>query len=124
MRDILDAHDAALAVLKVTFNGSPGQVFNIGRGQGVKIKDAVQKLVSMSTVKDITTAEIAPAATNITADPKLHGGFSSLVADVTKVGAAVAWKPTVELTDTLQNELNHWRSVIKALYTKPVEQKE
>jgi GDP-4-dehydro-6-deoxy-D-mannose reductase len=120
VRDVLDADDAASAAVKVAINGVAGEVYNIGRGQGVQLKDVLNKLVSLSVTKEIKLEEV------ISTEPatRLRGGYSSIVADVSKLKDKLSWSPSVSVVDSLQDELDHWRAVTKNLYPKEVGENE
>ena len=79
--------------------GDPKEVYNIGSGVGVSMKDIVDILVSFSTVP-----------IKIENDPKRMRPLDipTIIADNTKM-KQLGWSTTIELKETLKRSLEYWR---------------
>lgn len=101
VRDYLDVRDvveAYKAVLESDF--TPGEVFNICSGQGVEIKDLLDKLISMSQ-KQIKITE-DPTRLRPVDLPIFVGNNGKLV-------KATGWSPKLSIDATLKDVLDYWR---------------
>jgi len=93
VRDIAQAH---VDVLRL--NGC--NVFNIGSGTGVVMKDLLEEIMMIIGKKnEIIDMGERPG------DPK------KLVADITAIYEAVGWKPSVTLHDGLVETINYYKNV-------------
>ena len=82
-----------------------GEVYNIGGDETCTIGDALDKLISKSTISDkleklLDQDRIRP--TDITLQ----------IPDSTKFREKTGWKPTKDLTHICDDLLNHWRKVL------------
>jgi GDP-4-dehydro-6-deoxy-D-mannose reductase len=97
VRDLLDVRDVAEAYLGILANGTPGETYNIARGEGVSLRQLFQQLTELMEVK----AEPAPNPSLVrTAD------IPHLVGDGSKLRKATGWSPTVSLEQTLRDMLD------------------
>lgn len=101
--DLTDVRDSAKAVWLLTKKGKWGEAYNICSGKGYKMKDVLDKIISLSKVKikvfkDKT--KLRPAD-----DPVFIGDNTKL----RKLG----WKPLISLEKTLEVTLNYWRNEIR-----------
>lgn len=101
VRDFTDVKDMMRAYITVMEKGTVGDVYNIGTGIGVQMKDVVDKLVAMST-----------AQVTIVQDEKRFRPLDipEIVADAAKV-KDLGWNPEVLLDDTLKRVLAYWRAL-------------
>ena len=83
-------------------NGQPGEIYNLGSGQGTKIADALDYLRSRATKTipvRVDAARVRPV------DQPL------LVANASKLRAAVGWEPRYTIEQTLADMLEFFRTV-------------
>ena len=81
-----------------------GEVYNIGGEQTCTVGDALDKLISMSTKKDLKKKldEDRVRPTDITLQ----------IPDTTKFRHEFAWTPMKNLTNVCEDLLNYWRGVL------------
>lgn len=102
IRDFSDVRDVVEAYWLATEKCVPGEIYNISSGQGHKIQDVLNKLVELSTLKDI----------KIVQDPERMrpSDVPVLVGDSSKFRQATGWKPRYDyLHQTLKDTLDFWR---------------
>ncbi len=104
VRDFLDVRDVARAYAFAVEKGTPGEVYNIASGKGIKIRDLLNKLVSMSK-KDIKI-EQDPARLR-PSDVELLTGSAE------KFQKATGWRPEIPFDKTLEDLMEYWRGIIK-----------
>jgi UDP-glucose 4-epimerase len=81
-----------------------GQVFNIGNGREISISDLAEKVRTMTA----STSTIV----RIPYDQAYEAGFEDMprrVPDISKIGALVGYKPTVELDEILSRVIEYFR---------------
>jgi len=102
IRDFTDVRDIVDAYWVATDKCQPGEVYNICSGTGYKIKDVLDKLISLSKVKNI----------EIKQDPKRMrpSDVPVLIGDNSKFKKSTNWRPKISYMDkTLLDTLNYWR---------------
>ena len=97
--------DDAISAYWVCSNSNKfGEVYNIGGNQTCTVGEALDKLISMSTKKDLKKkldeARVRP--TDITLQ----------IPDTTKFRHEFAWTPMKNLTNVCEDLLNYWRKTI------------
>jgi GDPmannose 4,6-dehydratase len=102
LRTFADVRDAVRAYyMLVTVNPTPGAYYNIGGTFTCTVGEMLDKLISMSTVKDFRV-EIDPARLRaIDADLQ--------VPDTTKFCRHTGWAPKIPFETTIRDLLNYWR---------------
>lgn len=102
-RDFTDVRDMIHAYYLAITQGEPGEVYNIGSGQGNTIQWLLDTLVSMSTAK-----------VEVRQDPSRMrpSDIPSLICDSTLFQKQTAWQPIIPLEQTLSDILNYWREKI------------
>ena len=99
-RDWHDVRDTVVAYWKAAFEGEPGDVYNIGRGEALSIQGMLDLLLSMAKVD----VEVRPVPERMRpSDVEL------LLCDPTKFHARTGWEPTIPLDQTLRYTLEYWR---------------
>ena len=99
VRDFTDVKDMVRAYMIIMEKGAVGEVYNIGTGDGVKMKDVVDKLVALSTAKiqiEVDQTRMRPL------------DIPSIIADPSKI-MAFGWKPEISLDETLKRVVEYWR---------------
>ena len=108
IRDFIDVRDVVRAYRCLASNGQAGEIYNLGSGQGTKIADALEYLRSQATTAipvRIDSARVRPV------DQPL------LVADASKLRAAVGWEPRYTIKQTLADTLEFSRTLVAASTT-------
>jgi GDP-4-dehydro-6-deoxy-D-mannose reductase len=98
-RDIVDVGDCVRAMWFLMVHGVPGEAYNICSGIGYKMRDVLDKLLSMSP-KKIKVSQ-SPEKMRPSDDSILVGDNSKLC----KSG----WKPQIPIETTLSDILDYWR---------------
>jgi len=103
VRDFTDVRDVALAYAFALDKGTPGEVYNISSGTGIKIKDLLAKLIELTKV-DI----------EIKQDPNRlrPSDVELLTGSAEKFKKATGWKPEIPFDKTLNDLMDYWRAVI------------
>ena len=105
LRTFADVRDAVKAYyMLVTINPTPAAYYNIGGTYTCTIKEMLNTLVSMSTVKDIKVETEAERLRPIDADLQ--------VPNTAKFEAVTGWRPEIPFETTMSDLLNYWRDRI------------
>lgn len=102
--DITDVADAVSAVWLLARKGKWGDAYNICTGRGNKMKDVLQKIISLGRTEINVVTD--PAKLRPSDDPIFIGDNTKL----RKLG----WNPEMPLEKTLENTLDYWRSEVSA----------
>ena len=96
--------DAISAYWVCSSSNKFGEVYNIGGSETCTVGDALDKLISMSTKKDLKKKldEDRVRPTDITLQ----------IPDTTKFRHEFAWTPMKNLTNVCEDLLNYWRGVL------------
>jgi UDP-glucose 4-epimerase len=87
-----------------------GQVFNIGSDSEISIRELARR------VKDMTNSDAS--IVDVPYEEAYEEGFEDMmrrVPDITKIGAALGWAPTLTLDDILRDVIEHERSSAAAV---------
>jgi GDP-4-dehydro-6-deoxy-D-mannose reductase len=100
-RDFTDVRDTVRAYWLALEKGEPGDVYNIGTGATISMKDMLDMLLALS-----------PAQVEIRVDPdRLRpSDVQILYADVTKFKSLTGWVPQIPFAVTLKDLLDYWRA--------------
>ena len=102
-RDFTDVRDMVKAYWLSLEKGEPGEVYNIGSGRAVTIRQLLQMLLSLTDVEIEVRqdpARMRPSDVEI------------LLADTTKFHELTGWEPEIPLERTLEDLLNYWRQSV------------
>ncbi|MGB7055081.1 MAG: GDP-mannose 4,6-dehydratase [bacterium] len=104
VRDFSDVRDVVRAYALALEKGTPGEVYNIASGKGIKIKDLLARLVEMTRVE-----------IKIEEDPKRlrPSDVQLLTGSSEKFQKATGWKPEIPFEQTLSDLMDYWRAVLK-----------
>jgi GDP-4-dehydro-6-deoxy-D-mannose reductase len=102
-RDFTDVRDVVRAYYLALLRGEPGEVYNLGSGQAVRVKDILDFFLARSRVPLQVVQE--PARLR-----PLDVALS--VCDPTKFRAQTGWEPEIPLKQTLEDTLDYWRGVL------------
>ncbi|HYO50832.1 MAG TPA: GDP-mannose 4,6-dehydratase [Chloroflexia bacterium] len=99
-RDFTDVRDMVRAYWLLLEKCKPGEVYNIGSGSTRAVQEALDVLLSMSTVN----VEVRVDPTRLRPSDVLI-----LWADASKFQEATGWQPTIPYHQTLRDMLDYWR---------------
>jgi GDP-4-dehydro-6-deoxy-D-mannose reductase len=100
-RDLHDVRDTVRAYTLIMQRGRPGRVYNVCAGQTFKIRDMLDRLISMSRVP--VTVKVDPDRYRPSDNPMLLG-------DRTRIQHELGWAPEISLDRTLSDVLDYWRN--------------
>jgi GDP-4-dehydro-6-deoxy-D-mannose reductase len=94
VRDLLDVRDVVEAYIALLGRGTPGETYNIARGEGITLAELFQRI-----------ARLLGVAIEPYPDPSLvrPGDIPYLVGDPSKLRSATGWSPTITLERTLRD---------------------
>jgi len=95
-RDLTDVRDVIEAYLALLENGRTGHVYNVGSGREIRIRDVLDILLELASVK----ARVTTDPQRVRRDEQLR-----MRADVTKIKAHTGWVSRVSLDETLRDIL-------------------
>ena len=97
--------DDAISAYWVCSNSQKfGEVYNIGGAQTCTVGEALDKLISMSTKKDLTK--------KLDKDRLRPTDITLQIPDTTKFRHEFAWTPMKNLTNVCEDLLNYWRKIV------------
>lgn len=107
LRTWADVRDAVNAYfMLVTINPIPGEYYNIGGSYTLSVRSMLEKLISLSNMKDQIRTEIDPDRLRpIDADLQ--------VPDTSKFTKHTGWTPKISFEQTMLDLLNYWRERVK-----------
>ena len=99
VRDFLDVRDVVAAYTALLERGVRGEVYNICSGRGTSIDSVLEML-----------AAIAGVTPKIVVDPALGRPVENetVIGSHDKITAALGWRPTHTLEDSLRTVYDHW----------------
>jgi GDP-4-dehydro-6-deoxy-D-mannose reductase len=103
IRDFTDVRDVVRGYRLLATGGQPGEIYNLGSGSGTRIADAIEHLRSLANVPievHVDQALVRPVDQAV------------LVADASKLRAAVGWEPQYSIQKTLADMLEFCRRPI------------
>jgi GDP-4-dehydro-6-deoxy-D-mannose reductase len=100
IRDFTDVRDVACAYRLLARNGRPGEIYNLGSGQGTRIANALEHLRSLAA---------GPVPVRVEAGRVRSVDQPLLVADPSKLVAATGWQPRYTIEQTLADMLDFYR---------------
>jgi GDP-4-dehydro-6-deoxy-D-mannose reductase len=99
-RDLTDVRDVVRAYRELLEHGAPGQVYNVCRGEAVRIEDVARRLMAIAGV-DLRLV-VDPTRVRAQDVPELRG-------DPSRLREATGWVPEIELDATLAAVLDYWQ---------------
>jgi len=103
IRDFTDVRDMVRAYWLAVTKGKPGEVYNIATGQGIRIRDILDRLLALSRVEvkiEVDPARLRPSDVEI------------LIGDSSKFRADTGWEPRIPFEQTLRDLLDYWRQTM------------
>ena len=105
IRDITDVRDAVKALWLLSEKGQFGDAYNLCCGKGYKIKEILDKLISLSESKNEIKIYQDPEKIRKTDDLIQIGDNSKLL--------EIGWMPEIPIECTLKDLLDYWRNSIE-----------
>lgn len=103
IRDISDVRDIARAYRCAVEFGEPGEVYNIGSGKGVSVKEVLEMLCRMSDYSKAGQIKL-----HLDLKKLRPSDVPVLICDNSKFVERTNWFPMHSLEDTLSEELKFW----------------
>lgn len=104
VRDFTDVTDMVRAYYLALLKAVPGEVYNIGSGNGVTIRDILDMLLALARV---------PIAVETDPERFRPADVQALIADSTLFRSTTGWKPEVDIQDMVERVLDYWRKQTK-----------
>ncbi len=104
IRTFMDVRDTVRAYWLALEKGKPGDVYNIGGKETMTIKEMLDMLLEMSTVKNIKTF----------VDPELirPSDVTRQIPSTEKFKELTGWESEIPYKTTLQETLDYWRKLV------------
>lgn len=99
IRDFTDVKDMVEAYITVMQKGLAGEVYNIGSGKGLTVKEIITML------QELTETNVPIA---VDSDRLRPSDIPVMIADIKKV-TELGWQPSIPIQDTLKRILEDWR---------------
>jgi len=107
LRTFADVRDAVKAYyMLLTVNPTPGEYYNIGGDYTCSVREMLNTLIGMSTVKNITVETEQARLRPIDADLQ--------VPDTRKFRAHTGWEPEISFEKTMFDLLEYWRERVSS----------
>jgi GDP-4-dehydro-6-deoxy-D-mannose reductase len=105
-RDFSDVRDVVRAYLLALVAAEPGEVYNVGSGRALSIRELLEMLAAASGVN--FRVEVDPALVRPVEVPRQ-------VCDASKLSGLTGWRPRIPIAQTLTDTLDFWRHQVGAL---------
>ena len=103
-RDIHDVRDTVRAYRDLVAQGRPGEIYNVCAGEAFRIRDVLDRLVSLSQSR--VNVQVDPTRYRANDNPVVWG-------DRSKIGREIGWVPALSLDQTLSDLLDYWRKAVE-----------
>jgi GDP-4-dehydro-6-deoxy-D-mannose reductase len=105
VRDFSDVRDVVRAYELLLERGTPGEVYNVCSGRGLRIREILDRLLALSK-----------ALIEVRVDPERlrPADVPTLVGDPARLHGATGWEPRLTLDQTLGDLLEYWRGRLAA----------
>ncbi len=111
IRDFTDVRDMVRAYWLAVTKGKPGEVYNIATGEGIVIRELLDKIIGLAQVEvriETDPARLRPSDVEI------------LIGDSSKFRADTGWEPLIPFEKTLTDLLEYWRDTLARKKPAPV----
>ncbi|HET9228071.1 MAG TPA: GDP-mannose 4,6-dehydratase [Thermoanaerobaculia bacterium] len=104
IRDFTDVRDMVRAYWLAVTKAKPGEVYNIATGNGIVIREMLNRLIELSNVE-----------VKIETDPERlrPSDVEILIGDASKFKADTGWEPQIPFDQTLRDLLDYWRTTLR-----------
>lgn len=103
IRDFTDVRDMVRAYWLAVTKAKPGEVYNIATGNGIKIREMLERLIKLGKVD--VKIEVDP-------DRLRPSDVEILIGDASKFKADTGWEPRIPFEQTLNDLLDYWRKTL------------
>lgn len=103
IRDFTDVRDMVRAYWLAVTKAKPGEVYNIATGKGIRIREMLERLISLANVE--VKIEVDP-------DRLRPSDVEILIGDASKFKADTGWEPRIPFEQTLNDLLDYWRQTL------------
>jgi GDP-4-dehydro-6-deoxy-D-mannose reductase len=103
-RDFTDVRDIVKAYSLLIEKGKGGEIYNVGRGKAIPMREILTMILSLSVAKisiEQDDSRLRPLDTPV------------IEADISRLTELTGWIPKISLQDTLSDMLDNWRMLIK-----------
>jgi len=107
IRTFTDVRDAVRAYWMLVTKCPPGEVYNIGGVETMKVKEMLDMLLKMSKNKNIKV--------KIDKSRLRPSDVTLQIPSTEKFNKATGWKPEIKFEKTLKDTLNYWRDYFKTV---------
>jgi GDP-4-dehydro-6-deoxy-D-mannose reductase len=100
VRDFTDVRDMVRAYWLAATRGRPGEVYNVASGQGITVRELLDRLLAMSRIEvgvEVDPERLRPSDVEV------------LIGDSSRFRADTGWEPRIPLEQTLRDLLDYWR---------------
>lgn len=104
-RDFTDVRDVVAAYALLAEHGESGEVYNVGSGRAVMIRELLDMLLAECTV---------PVEVRLNPELMRPIDIPLVVCDASRLCARTGWQPRYALAETLHDILNYWRTRVRA----------
>ena len=104
IRDFTDVRDMVRAYWLAVTKAKPGEVYNIATGNGIVIREMLNRLIQLSNVE--VKIETDP-------DRLRPSDVEILIGDASKFKADTGWEPRIPFDQTLRDLLDYWRTTLR-----------
>ena len=105
VRDFTDVRDTVRAYWLAVNKAKPGEVYNIATGDGITIRELLDRLIALTEVE--VTVEPDPARMR-------PSDVEILIGDSSKFRKDTGWAPEIPFQKTLEDTMNYWRERVRA----------
>lgn len=105
IRDFTDVRDMVRAYWLAVKHGTPGEVYNIATGKGIRIREMLDRIIELAHVQvkiEVDPERLRPSDVEI------------LIGDSSKFRADTGWEPRIPFEQTLGDLLAYWRRTLAA----------
>src|SRR5918992_2722602 len=103
IRDFTDVRDMVRAYWLAVTRAKPGEVYNIATGQGIRIREMLDRVLALSRVE--VKVEVDP-------DRLRPSDVEILIGDSSKFRADTGWEPRIPFEQTVADLLDYWRETL------------
>ncbi len=105
IRTFTDVRDAVRAYWLLVTKCTPGEVYNIGGVETMKVEEMLNRLLGLSSVKNVEI-EVDP-------DRLRPSDVTLQIPSTEKFQKETGWKPEIKFEQTMEDTLNYWREYYK-----------
>ena len=102
IRTFTDVRDAVRAYWLLVTKCRPGEVYNIGGVETMKVGEMLDVLLRLSSVKKNTKIEVDP-------DRLRPSDVTLQIPSTEKFHQETGWRPEIKFRQTMEDTLNYWR---------------